>query len=293
MIYDEPIFRPAGDRYVLIELGNEMNLKLNFMAHGLGKAVESSGTKGIVETAPCFASLLVHYEPTILKFGDVVSEFKQLIDSLGPSDDLELSSRIFYFPTLYLDPWTKECVEDYCARIAPKTPDPQLLVEENGLADTDELVRVHSSSEYWVAALGFWPGLPFMMPLDPRARLTAPKYNPPRTNTPRGAIGLGGAAGSIYPVATPGGYQIFARTPVPIWDPTFSIDIFEGEICLFEPGDRIRFVPVTREEYDSIDAQVSDGSYKYTRVDYQKFSVHDYENWIANVAVPSDREQAS
>ncbi len=293
MIYDEPTFRPAGDRYVLVELGNEMNLKLNFMAQGLGEAVESSGTNGIVETAPCFASLLVHYEPSVIKFDAVIAELKNMISSLGSFDDLELSSRIFYFPTLYLDPWTKECVEDYRARIAPKTPDPQLLVEENGLADTDELVRVHSSSEYWVASLGFWPGLPFMMPLDPRARLTAPKYNPPRTNTPQGAIGLGGAAGSIYPVATPGGYQIFARTPVPIWDPTFAIDIFEGEICLFKPGDRIRFVPVTREEYDTIDAQVSDGSYVYTRVDYQKFSVRHYDNWIANTAAPSDRGQAS
>ena len=72
-------------------------------------------------------------------------------------------------------------------------------------------MRVHSGTEYWVASLGFWPGLPFMMALDPRCVLTAPKYNPPRTWTPQGTVGMGGASTAIYPVATPGGYQIFAR----------------------------------------------------------------------------------
>lgn len=279
MIYEQPKFYPAGDRYLLIELGNEMNLTLNFTSQGLASAVEKASIKGIIETAPCFASLLVHYDPERIKYNDAIRELTTLIESLGSFHDLELESRVFYLPTLYLDPWTKQCVEDYCANITNKTPDPMLIVEENGLADEEELVRLHSSSEYWVAALGFWPGLPFMMALDPRAMLTAPKYDPPRTDTPQGAIGLGGAANSIYPVATPGGYQIFARTPVPIWDSTRSIGAFEGNVCLFQPGDRIRFVPVTREEYDVIDAKVADGTYVYTSVEYQKFSVKNYENW--------------
>ena len=218
MIYEQPRFMPAGDRYLLIEFGNEMNLDLNFMAQALAALVAEARIAGVIETAPCFASLLVHYEPDRIKFPDAVRELTRLIGSLGSSEDIEIESRIFYLPALYLDPWTKACVEDYCARIAKKNSDPELLVKENGLDDVEHFIRLHSSSEYWVAALGFWPGLPFLMPLDPRARLTAPKYNPPRTNTPQGAIGLGGAANSIYPVATPGGYQIFARTPVPIWD---------------------------------------------------------------------------
>ena len=58
-----------------------------------------------------------------------------------------------------------------------------------------------------------------MMALDPRGKMTAPKYNPPRTWTPEGTVGIGGASTAIYPEHLPGGYQIFARTPVPIWDP--------------------------------------------------------------------------
>jgi len=289
LIYEKPRFMPAGDRYLLMEFGNEMNLDLNFMAQGLAALVVSSGIKGIVETAPCFASLLVHYEPNEIKFDAAVRELSALVGALGSSDDIELESRLFYLPALYLDPWTRECVEDYCTRIAKKMPDPELLVKENNLDGVEHFVRLHSSSEYWVAALGFWPGLPFLMPLDPRARLTAPKYNPPRTNTPQGAIGLGGAANSIYPVATPGGYQIFARTPVPIWDSTGRRPVFEGDLCLFRPGDRVKFIPVSREEYDAVEAAVAEERYDYNVVEYQKFSVRNYKSWTSKIEARSEK----
>lgn len=283
MIYDEPKFLPGGDRYVLVEFGNEMNLELNFTAQGLATKIEEQKTKGIVETAPCFASMLVHYEPNDISFDDVVKELKALIADLGPTDDIELSSRIFYLETLYLDPWTKECIDDYSAKITEKEYDPDFVARINGLEDRHQLVRVHSGTEYWVASLGFWPGLPFLQPLDPRSKITAPKYNPPRTWTPQGAIGMGGSASSIYPVQTPGGYQLFGRTPVPIWDTEKRFDAFGGEIVLFRPGDRLKYVPCTMEEYEHTEARIKDGTYVYNMVDYQKFSVRNYKSWVKTI----------
>ena len=93
MIYDEPRFSPGGDRYVLIEFGNEMNLELNFMAQGLASAIEQNRTKGVIETAPCFASMLVHYDPDAIGYGDLRKEMTALIAALGPSEDIELDSR--------------------------------------------------------------------------------------------------------------------------------------------------------------------------------------------------------
>ena len=281
MIYPEPRYLPGGDRYILVEFGNEMNLELNFMAQGLAAAIAEARIKGVIETAPCFASMLVHYEPELIGFDDLATELAKLVAGLGPSDALELESRLWYFPAVYLDPWTRTCVDDYIAKIAPKIPDPELMVQLNGLRDTDDFVRVHSGTEYWVASLGFWPGLPFMMALDPRARMTAPKYNPPRTWTPSGAIGLGGASTAIYPEALPGGYQIFARTPVPIWDRTRRFAAFEGSICLFRPGDRVRFVPCSVAEFEAIEREVADGTYQYNMVGYGKFSVALYKSWTA------------
>ena len=91
---------------------------------------------------------------------------------------------------------------------------------------------------------------------------------------------MGGASTAIYPVATPGGYQIFARTPVPIWDPQRRFPVFHDSIVLFRAGDRVRFVPVGREEFDWVDAKVSEGRYVYNVVEYQKFSVKQYKTWI-------------
>jgi urea carboxylase len=283
LIYLEPKFLPGGDRFVLIEFGNEMNLELNFIAQGLTAIIASQKIAGVVETAPSFASLLIHYDSDKISFEDLRREMSALIRALGPSDDIVLNSRLFYLPTTYLDRWTRECVQDYCNKIKAKEPDPEFVARINGLADSSQLVRVHSGTEYWVAALGFWPGLPFMMALDPRCVITAPKYNPPRTWTPQGAVGMGGASTAIYPVATPGGYQIFARTPVPIWDTEKRFPVFHDSIVLFRAGDRVKFVPIDEQEFEFVEARVTEGTYVYNVVEYQKFSVKDYKAWIGSL----------
>jgi len=282
-IYDTAKFLPAGDKYMLIEFGNVMNLELNFTAQNLAKAIKDNKIKGVYETSPCFASMLVHYEPEEIKFNDLKNELKSLVDSLGPSDDIEINSRIFSFPTVYLDKWTKECVEDYSNKIAKKKSDPELITELNNLESTEQFVRVHSGTEYWVSAIGFWPGLPFMMALDPRCKLTVPKYNPPRTWTPKGTVGMGGASTSIYPDRLPGGYQIFGIIPVPIWDTKKSFPVFENNICLFQPGDRVKFVPTTYEEFDHVSKKVEDRTYDYNIIEYQKFSVKNYKKWLTTI----------
>ena len=282
-VYDEPIFKPGGDRYMFIEFGNVMDIEINFIAQNLAKSIKDKKIKGIYETAPCFASMLIHYNPDEIRFNDLKNEMKSLIKSLGPTDDIEIDSRIFSFPTVYLDKWTKECVEDYSSKIVKKTPDPEFITELNNLENTDQLVRVHSGTEYWVSSLGFWPGLPFMMPLDPRCKLTAPKYNPPRTWTPKGAIGMGGSSTSIYPDRLPGGYQIFGIIPVPIWDTQKSFPVFEESICLFKPGDRVKFVPTTYEEFYYVSNKIKDKSYDYNIIEYQKFSVKNYKKWLTTI----------
>ena len=284
MIYETPTFNPGGDRYMLIEFGDEMNLDLNFMGQGLAEALEGGTIPGVIETAPCFATTLIHYEPEIIGYTDLKQEVSRLIDSLGPSEDIEMDSRLFYFQTLYLDPWSRECIDDYRERINPdKEQDPEFIARVNGLEDVSQFVRVHSGTEYWAASLGFWPGLAFLMPLDPRCRLTVPKYNPPRTWTPQGTLSMGGMSTAIYPVASPGGYQLFGRTPVPIWDRDRKFEEFNGELCIFRPGDRLKFVPCSMEEYEEVDRRVQEGSYKYNIVEYQRFSVRKYKEWVGKL----------
>lgn len=281
--YAEPKFLPGGDKYLLVEFGNVMNLELNFKAQGLAKAIEIAKIKGVYETLPCFASMIVHYNSDEIKFNDLKTELVELVKNLKSSDDAVVESRLFRFPTVYLDKWTKEAVDDYISKIAFKKNDPEFIVELNNLENVEHFVRLHSGTEYWVASLGFWPGLPFTMPLDPRCKLTAPKYNPPRTWTPKGTVGMGGSSTAIYPDRLPGGYQIFGRTPVPIWDPDKRFSVFKDNICLFKPGDRIKFDPCSYEEFEAIERKVEEGTYQFDVNENHKFSIKEYKKWLSNL----------
>jgi urea carboxylase len=283
MIYEVPKFYPGGDRCIEVEFGDEMSFDLNFLVHSVTARIRESATAGIIEIIPEMASLQVSYDPDQISYQDACREVLALYRSIGSLEELELDSRMFYVPALYFDPWTRECVDDYRAKLADKEWDGDMLVRLNGLRDLDQLRRVHSASDYWVAALGFWPGLCSLMPLDPRSRLVAPKYDPPRTWTPKGTIGHGGAITCIYPDQTPGGYQIFGRTPMPIWDREQRLAAFKDSLALFRPGDRVRFYPIDHDEYDYIDGKVNDGTYKHNMVEYQRFSIKSYHAWVATI----------
>lgn len=279
MIYESPHFFPGGDRAIEVELGDGMDFALNFLVHSLTADIRAAGIKGVIELIPELASLQVSYDPDLISYDDLTREIATLHRAAESNDGCELPSRLFYVPVLYFDPETEVCVEDYRAKVSAKTPDPELVCELNGIADRTALKRLHSSSEYWVAALGFWPGLCSLMPLDDRARLVAPKYDPPRTWTPKGAIGLGGSLTCIYPDRTPGGYQLLGHTPMPIFDRQQRLKAFRDSLALFRAGDRVRFVPIDQEEHDWIAAKVDEGSYEHPYVDYQAFSVSRYRAW--------------
>jgi allophanate hydrolase subunit 1 len=283
MIYDEPKFRPGGDRCFEAYFGDEMSFDLNFLVHSVCGLVRNARIKGIIELIPEMASMQVSYDPDLISYEDAVREVLTLFRSIESMETLELDSRMFYVPILYFDPWTMTCVDDYRSKIADKEWDGDLLVRLNGLSGLDQLRRVHAASDYWVAALGFWPGLCSLMPLDPRSRLVAPKYNPPRTWTPKGTIGHGGAITCIYPDQTPGGYQIFARTPMPIWDREQRLAAFKSSLALFRPGDRVRFEPIDRDEYDYVEGKIRDGSFKHNVVEYQRFSIKNYHAWLKTI----------
>lgn len=280
MIYEEPRYLLSGDRYLLIEFGDEMNMDLNFKALGLEEEIRKNRVKGVIETVPSFATLLVHYEPAVINGKNLIATLAEYIGGLKSIENLELPSRLVEIPVVYADRWTRECVEAYSRTIKPIPPNPEFVAEENGLKSVKELIYYHSTPQYWVAAIGFWPGLPFMMSLDPRYTLTVPKYNPPRTWTPQGTVGIGGACTAIYPVNTPGGYQLLGRTPVLIYDGPQKHPAFKESSVLLRTGDRLKFLPIPEEDFEDIEEAVNSGSYHYNIVNYELFSVGRYNEFL-------------
>ena len=283
MIYDEPRFLPGGDTFVLVQFGDDARIDLNFMALGLTAALREDRTKGVIDTNPSYNSVVVEYDPDLIGLDDLERELRRLVEGLGSVDDLELESRLAYLPVMYNDPWTRACVEDYAQRIAPRDGDPEFVARINGLEDKVQLARVHSGTEHWVVAVCSTPGLPLMVALDPRCAITSPKYNPPRTWTTLGAIGVGGLSTSIYTTPGPGGYNLIGRTPVPLWDTRASLPAYRDRVVLLDAADRVKFVPVERDEFAYIERRVGEGTYAFNVTGYQRFSVRQYKAWAASL----------
>ena len=284
MKFDRPKCRPAGATYLLVQLGDDMSLELNFMVLGLDRLLRDGQHAYLVDTVACYNSLLIEYDPDRISFSDLTREVLSLSQHLGASDSLVIDSRLVCLPTLYLDPWTRRCQDEYFDQFErTREYDAEFVARINGLSGVDQFVRVHSASEYWAVTVGGLPGLPLLRPLDPRCRLSAPKYNPPRTRTTLGAVSLGGSSSAIYTIPSPGGYRIFGRTPVPVWDAQQRLPAFRDAIVILKPADRVRFVPIEQEEYHAIESQVEEGTYVHMTVDYQQFSVRNYNAWLAGV----------
>ncbi len=276
---------PGGDRFIMVQFGDDAEIDLNFLALGLTAAIKADATGGVVDTNPSYNSLVVEYDSDEISYGDLQSELQRLIGGLGSVEELELNSRLAYLPVMYLDPWTRDCVADYSEKITPREWDPAFVAELNGLEDAQQLARVHSGTEHWVVAVCSTPGLPLMRPLDPRCLITSPKYNPPRTWTTLGAIGVGGLSSSVYTTPGPGGYNLIGRTPVPLWDPRQRLSVFKDRVVLLDAADRVKFVPIGEEEFDYIEGRVADGTYEFNVTAYQRFSVGAYKKWVASLNV--------
>ena len=109
---------------------------------------------------------------------------------------------------------------------------------------TEQVVELHSAADYRVACIGFVPGFPFMAGLP--KKIATPRRSNPRKAIPPGAVGIGGAQTGIYPLRSPGGWNLIGRTPLKLFDPITDPPV------LLRAGDRVRFRAITRKEFESL-----------------------------------------
>lgn len=287
-------FRHAGDRFLLVEYGAmEFDLQLNFRVLTVNGVLRERGLEGIVDTGPGLRSNLIRYDPSRLPPDRLIAELERAEDEVPATGALEIPSRVIHLPIAFDDSQSREAVERYARSVRDDAPNARdgtnidYIVEYNGLEDREALYAEVLATEWWNAFTGFFPGLPFMYPLDPRYALFAPKYNPTRTWTAQGAVGLGGPCVAIYPVESPGGYQLFGRT-LAIYDLAGSNAAFRPDPILIKPGDRVQFHRVEEAELDATFADVRADRYEY-RIEDDPFDV---ERWIAHCAAVRDEADA-
>ncbi|WP_394791007.1 urea carboxylase [Rhodoferax sp.] len=287
------VLRQAGDRYVLVELGDAvLDIALRLRVHGLMQSLQAQKLPGIVDLTPGIRSLQIHFEPLALDVSALIAAIFVADDALGDTDDLVVPSRTVYLPLSWDDSATRLAIEKYMQSVRPDAPwcpsNIEFIRRINGLDSIAEVQRTVFDARYLVLGLGdVYLGAPVATPLDPRHRLVTTKYNPARTWTPENAVGIGGAYMCVYGMEGPGGYQFVGRT-LQMWnrwrDASSGAPAFEsGKPWLLRFFDQIRFYPVGEEELLQIRRDFPAGRYPL-RVEEGTFSLHDYRGFLADNA---------
>lgn len=117
-----------------------------------------------------------------------------------------------------------------------------------------ELIEYHTAPLYTIHFIGFLPGFPYLGGLD--KRIATPRKKTPRTKIPAGAVGIAGAQTGIYPISSPGGWNLIGRTPICLFDPLAK------KTAVLEPGNFVKFKSISLKEYEQIEAEIAQGSWK-------------------------------
>lgn len=274
MIYDEPAYRPLGDTAFNVEFGDEISIPVNFRILQLDLTLRTNSPEGLIGTNPQVRTLGVIYNPLVTRFELLRDHIKELVASLGPIG--KLPSRRIVIPAWYDDPWSRECAAAFGVQV-----NIEYMAEFNGIS-VAEVIRRHTSSDFWVTGVGFVPGAFLSYALDPRVRVGAPLYRTPRTWTYSRLLNCGGVTSTIYPFRTPGGGQLFGRTPLNIFEPAQKNKAFRDGPVLTRAGDRLHYVSIDAAEYYEIRSAVEMGTYDY-QIEDDIFDASAYLNWLTTI----------
>lgn len=224
-------FAPLGDSAVMVTLGDSIDEATHRLVRAATARIDQRALPGIVDQVPAFTSIAVHYDPaavaqragTTEPYDFVRRELERLLSDLS-AEDLP-APRTVEIPVCYggeLGPDLEEL-----ARVHELTP--------------DDVISIHASGNYLVYMIGFMPGFAYLGGLSDR--IATPRRKTPRTEVPAGTVGIGGSQTGVYPLISPGGWNLIGRTPRAIFD------IRRAEPTLLSTGDRVRFRPITFAEF--------------------------------------------
>ncbi|KAI0925356.1 hypothetical protein AcV7_005625 [Taiwanofungus camphoratus] len=283
------VFRQAGDSCILVEYGElRLDFAIRARVHAFESALKKRGVRGVWALAPCIRSTMVHYDPLVLPQSELLTVLLEVETSLPDNvDDAVFPGRKIIFPIVLDDRWNREALQRYMRSIRDEAvylpSNIEYLARNNGLDGASEALERLVSSSWLVFGVGFYQACPFLIPIDPRCRLVGQKMNPSRTYTPRGAVGIAGLVAAIYPIESPGGYQLYGRTLPPWQTWGKGHDFGPDKPWLLQPFDQVVFEPVTEKEYTEIESQFDSGRYTF-KIETSRFSMSEYNAFAKSIA---------
>lgn len=223
-------FTPLGDRAVMITLGATIDEATHRLVRSASVRIDQRPPTGFVDQVPAFTSIAVHYDPLIAAHGTSKTPYARVVDELSAAlDGLTAErlppSRIVEVPVCY------------GGTLGPDLDDVARAHE----ITADEVVRIHTGGDYLVYMVGFMPGFAYLGGLSPK--LATPRRTTPRTVVPAGTVGIGGSQTGVYPLDSPGGWNLIGKTPLAVFD------IARSQPALLATGDRVRFRAITESDF--------------------------------------------
>ncbi|MFV9510047.1 5-oxoprolinase subunit PxpB [Tepidibacillus sp. LV47] len=228
---------PMGDSAITLKFGDEISPEINGKVIAFAQFLAKYVVKGIIEWVPTYTDVTIYYNPVILSYEKIIRLIQEWL-----SQELTYhikNYRLIYLPVLYGGKYG---------------PDLDYVANYHGI-DPEEVIRIHTSVDYRVYMLGFAPGFPYLGGLP--EILHTPRLDKPRVQIPAGSVGIAGKQTGVYPLSTPGGWQIIGHTPVPLFDKNQ-----EPNPILLRAGDFIRFVSIDLEQYEQIEKEIKNQTYQ-------------------------------
>ncbi|MDR3481334.1 MAG: urea carboxylase [Burkholderiaceae bacterium] len=282
------VYRQAGDKYILIEYGpNVLDLNLRFQVHALMEELKANPVAGILELSPGVRSLQIHYDSRVIGQASLLARLIAIEKHLPPVDNMKVKSRVVHLPMAFEDSATLDAVARYRQSVRDTAPwlpsNTEFMRRINGLESVEQVRDILFQASYMVLGLGdVYLGAPCAVPVDPRHRLLTSKYNPARTYTAEGTVGIGGIYMCIYGMDSPGGYQLVGRT-LPIWNKFLKNEVFiDGKPWLLRFFDQVRFYPVSESELDSLRVAFRDGR-ETISITEEIFDLAEYHRFLHSI----------
>ncbi|HIT35727.1 MAG TPA: 5-oxoprolinase subunit PxpB [Candidatus Faecousia intestinavium] len=226
----------AGDSSILLQFGNTIDPAINRKIAATVQLMREQHINGVTDVIPAFCSLLINYDPRVISYEQIKRRMEALVKIDVTAGDTR--KRVFEIPVCYGGEYG---------------PDIRNIADHAGLS-VEEVIQIHTSRDYLIYMLGFLPGFTYLGGLD--ERIHTPRLANPRIRIPAGSVGIGGSQTGIYPMDSPGGWQLMGMTPVKTYDPDREVPI------LVEAGDYIRFVAIDEDEFHRIKELVDKNEYQ-------------------------------
>ena len=221
---------PLGDAAVYAEFGDKLDLEINQSLQALAAALRARSLPWVRDVVPALCGIAVHFDPYHAELPASVLEYFEVLlqEAFKSASKFEGSGRIVEVPVCYDPVFALDLDEVSSLTNVPK----------------QDVQKLHTTSKHSVLMVGFSPGQPYIGGLDPK--LSVPRRATPRTVMPAGSVAIANAQTAVYPYETPGGWSIIGRTPLKVFDPE------REPASLFAPGDRVRFIAISKDEFESL-----------------------------------------